>query len=206
MRTSAKLGLTALMATLLLATAISTASARILSVSNQNIRATWATLEFTSAAVVRCRVTLEGSFHSRTIPKIVRHLIGAVTRIIADTENCTGGRGRPRTELLPGHITYEGFEGRLPEISSVLLLLSRIRFQIIVPNLCTGDYGTSATNITGRASVEEERGITALSAVAGRNTVQLHSGSAFCTATGRFVGTGSVMLLGTTTRISVLLI
>jgi hypothetical protein len=206
MRTSAKLGLTALMATLLFATAISTASARILSVSNQNIRATWTSLGFVGPTTIKCRVTLEGSFHSRTIPKIVRHLIGSITRILADTENCTGGRGRPRNEFLPGHITYEGFRGILPNITGVFLLLSRIRFQIISPGLATCDYGTSTTNITGEAAVEAGRGITGLRPINGRNSVALHSGTFFCPSSGNFEGTGSVMLLGTTTRISVLLI
>jgi hypothetical protein len=129
-----------------------------------------------------------------------------LTRILADTENCTNGRGRPRTELLPSHITYEGFRGILPNITSVLLLFSRSRFQIIVPGTCTGDYGTSTSNITNEAIVEAGRGITELRPVAGRNMVPRHSGSVFCPATGTFAGTGSVMQLGTTTRISVLLI
>jgi hypothetical protein len=195
----------ALAAALLLAAATSTATARILSVSNQNIRATWASLEFVSLVTIRCRMTLEGSFHSRTIAKVARQLIGSITRFLFDTENCTNGRGRPRTELLPGHITYEGFRGILPRIDTVYLLLSRIRFQIIA-SPCTGDYGTAATNFTLEASVEEGRGITELRPVASRNIVQRHSGTAFCPASGTFGGTGSLMLLGNTTKISVLLI
>ncbi len=206
MRTSAKIGLTALMAALLLATAVSTASARSLSVSNQNIRATWRSLEFSGGVTIRCRVTLEGSFHSRTIAKVARTLIGAVTRIIADTENCTNGRGRPRTEMLPGHITYEAFRGTLPNIDTVYLLLSRIRFQIIAPGVCTGDYGNSTDNITGAATVEAGRGITELIPVAGRNIATRISSSGLCPGSGTFGGAGEVMLLGTTTRLSVLLI
>jgi hypothetical protein len=207
MLTSVKLGLTALVATLLLATAISTASARILSVSNQNIRATWASLEFSSSMTIRCRVTLEGSLHSRTIAKVARQLIGAITKIQADSANCTGGEATPRPEILPGHITYEGFRGALPRIDTVYLLLSRIRFQVIVtPVSCTGDYGTPTDNITGAATVEAGRAITSLAPVAGRNTVTLVTGSLFCPGSGTLVGTGSVMLLGTTNRILALLI
>jgi hypothetical protein len=207
MRTSAKLGLTALLATFLLATAINTASARILSVSNQNIRATWRELEFSGSGVtIRCRVTLEGSFHSRTIPKRERTLIGAITRLLFDTGNCTNGRFRPRSELLPGHITYEAFAGELPRISEVFLLLSRIRFQMIISGICTGDYGNSTDNITGRANVEAGRAITSFTPVAGRNIATRISGGAFCPPTINFGGSGEVMLLGTTTRVSVLLI
>ena len=205
MRTSAKLGLTALMAALLLASAISTASARNLSVSNQNIRVTWSSLEFVSAVTVRCRVTLEGSFHSRTIVKVARTLIGAITRATVDEANCTNGVGRPRNETLPWHITYEGFAGTLPNINTVFVLLSRLRFNLVVPGLCTGDYGIATDNITGAAAVTGGE-ITSLDPVAGRNRATRHSGTAFCPATGTFVGRGTVTLLGTTTRIRVTLI
>jgi hypothetical protein len=205
MRTSAKLGLTALMAAVLLASAVSTASARSLSVSNQNIRATWSSLEFVSAVTVRCRVTLEGSLHSRTITKRLGTLIGAITRAVVDERNCTNGTGRPRTETLPWHITYEGFRGTLPNISAVFLLLSRIRFNLIVPGLCTGDYGISSDNITGQANVASGE-FTTLEAVTGRNTATRHSGTAFCPASGRFAGQGNIFLLNSTTRIRVTLI
>ena len=208
MRISAKLGLTALMASLLLASAISTASARSLSVSNPNIRAVWSNLELVSPGIVtvRCRVTLEGRLHSSTIAKVERSLIGAITRADVDTEACTNGRARPRTETLPWHVTYEGFTGTLPNITAIILLLSRIRFQLIVPGLCTGDYGTSTTNITGRANLNASREITSLEAVEGRNSVGLNSGSFFCPGSGLFRNSGVVTLLGTTTRIRVTLI
>jgi hypothetical protein len=123
-----------------------------------------------------------------------------------DTENCTNGRGRPRTELLPGHITYEGFGGSLPSIQSVFALISRIRFQAIIAGFCTADYGTASTNITGDARVEAGMGITGLSVVAGRNSISLHSGSGSCPASGNFAGSASVMVLNSTTRVSVSLI
>ena len=206
MRTSAKLGLTALMAALLLASAISTASASRLSVSNQNIRVTWSSLEFQGLVTVRCRVTLEGSFHSRTIVKVARTLIGAITRADVDEANCTNGIGRPRNETLPWHITYEGFTGTLPNIATVLVLLSRLRFNLIVPGACTGDYGIATDNITGRATLNASREITELEPVTGRNRANLHSGTPFCPGSGTFASRGTVTLLGTTTRIRVTLI
>ena len=206
MRTSAKLGLTALMAALLLASAISTASARSLSVSNQNFRITWSSLEFQSLIIVRCRVTLEGSFHSRTIVKMARTLIGAITRATVDELDCTNGNGRPRNETLPWHVTYEGFAGTLPNITAVFVLLSRLRFLLTVPGSCTGEYGIATDNITGRATLNASREITELEPVTGRNTSTLHSGTVFCPGSGRFGGRGTVTLLGTTTRIRVTLI
>src|SRR3954465_5363475 len=86
--------LTPLPAPLLLATAINTASATRLSTSNQNVRLTWTSLEFavSSEIVLRCQVTLEGSFHTRTIAKVEGALIGAVTKAVFRQETCTGGR------------------------------------------------------------------------------------------------------------------
>src|SRR6478672_9457988 len=134
MRNSAKLGLTALIAALLLASALSTASARNLSSEIQNIRTTWRSLEFESPLVtVRCPVTMEGSFHSRTIPKIARLLIGAVTRINIKNESCTNGTAT--VEGFPWHITYESFTGNLPSISSVRVLLQRFLFNLITLGL-----------------------------------------------------------------------
>ena len=205
MRTSAKLGLTALMATLLLASAISTASARNLSVDNTNIRAVWRSLEFISEIVtVRCRVTLEGRLHARTIVKNVGTLIGGVTRIDVDSRNCTNGEGIPLRQT--GMITYEGFTGTLPDIRTVILLLARISFQLIVPGVCTGNYGNETDNISGNMSVSS-REITTISPISGRNTATRTSGSFFCPGSGRFGGTSdTVTLLGTTTRIRITLI
>ena len=203
MYASARLGLTALTAALLLASAVGTASARSLSVSNQNIRATWSSLEFVSAVTIRCQVTLEGSFHSRTIAKVARSLIGAITRATVKEETCTNGRGRP--QALPYHLTYEGFTGTLPAIASVLLLLSRMRLQVTVPGLCTGEYGTGTDNVTLRAGVSGGE-ITSLEPIAGRSTVTRLSGGAFCPGSGVLAGSGSVTLLSSTTRIRVTLI
>jgi hypothetical protein len=204
MRTSTMLGLTALMAALQLATAVSTATARTLSVSNQNIRATWTSLEFASGNL-RCQVTLEGSFHSRTIVKVARTQIGAIDRAIVKEESCLFGVVRPRTETLPWPITYESFTGTLPSISSVLLLLSRLRVQLVIPGFCTGDYGQVIGNITGRANLTGGE-ITSLEMVEGRNTMTLVSGSFGCPAMKRLIGSGTVVLRGTTTKIRVTLI
>ena len=206
MHASARFSLTGLMAALLLAAAVSHASARNLSVSHQNFRVTWTSLELEGGVTVRCRVTLEGSFHARTIPKVARSLIGAITRAISNELICTNGQGRPRTETLPWHVTYEGFAGTLPNISAVFLLLSRLRFNLTVLGLCTGDYGTAANNVTTRTRINAGGEVTELEPVTGRNRVTLHSGAAFCSASGTVSGIGNVFPLGTTSTIRVTLI
>ena len=206
MRTFARTSTVVLAAALLLAAAVSTASAGSLSVANQTIRVTWSSLEAVGPINVRCRVTLEGSFHSRTIVKVARTLTGAITRATIDEANCTNGNESPRNETLPWHLTYEGFAGTLPNITTVFLLLSRMRFRLMAPGICTSDYGIATDNITSRASLNASREITELEPVAGRNRLMLHSGTAFCPPSRTLLGRATVTLLGTTTRIRVTLI
>ena len=213
MRLSTKLGLTALAAALLLSVAVSAASARNLSVSNQNIRVAWSRLEFQSrdrSITVRCRITLEGSFHARTIAKVARTLIGALTRIAMHRESCTGGQALP-SRPPPWHLTYEGFTGTLPAISSVRLLMARFQFDIIaVGNRCF--FGTATDNITFSAALNAAGEVTSLAPVSGRNTANLLEGPGGgeffgCPSSGVLVGTeGVVTVLNSTTRIRVTLI
>jgi hypothetical protein len=212
-----------LAATALLATVVATSSARNFSVSNQNIRVTWNRLDFVGGGrTIECNLTLEGSFHSRTIAKVARTLIGAITKAKYHRP-CRGGEAwtangletHPRlgrlANTLPWHITYEAFAGRLPAITEILLLLSRFKLKIQTGLFgfdCIGLYGNERDNITGRAAVAGGA-ITSLALVAGRNTATLAGqlGNAECPPTTNFVGTSnSVTLLGTTTRITVTLI
>jgi len=210
MRTSAKLGLTALIAALLLSAAISTAGARSLSVSSQTIRATWSRLGFNDESLglsIGCHLTLEGSFHSRTIAKVSRALIGAITRVDVFTERCTGGfvKGKPP---FPWHITYESFIGTLPNISSVRLLLARFRYLLIVPGLGTCEYGTSTDNVISAANLNASGEITNLAPVAGSNIAhKTEPSTSFCPNEGALVGPeGVVTALNSTARIRVTLI
>jgi hypothetical protein len=190
MRTIAKVGLTALIAALLLSAALSTASARRLELSNQRFRVAWSRLEFQSAFLTgACQVTLEGSFHSATIPKMARLLIGAITRVNIKKESCTNGEALVDSATLPGHITYESFTGTLPSISSVRLLLTRFTFWVATFGArCT--YGTSTGNMTFSANLTAGE-ITTLTPVAGSNTASLLEGGGLCP--------GSVSLLSEAT-------
>jgi hypothetical protein len=93
------------------------ASANRLSVRSLRFKQTWRSLEYTSSAgVVRCPVTLEGSFHSATFRKIVGLLFSMTTRGSIVSAACTGGRGSIDQETLPWHRIYDSFEGTLPRI------------------------------------------------------------------------------------------
>lgn len=212
----------ALAAALLLAAGAHSAFARNMSVSNQNIRAVWSSLEFVEpvSLVIRCPVTLEGSFHARTIVKSARSLIGLITRAIAQPERCFNGliipfngtetyNGRTSVQSLPWPITYEGFTGTLPNIQNMYLLLNRFRFGLFIERLCIAEFGTATDNITllaARSPLTSE--ITGIAPVAGRNraTKVRADGISFCPADGLLRGTAEFMLLNTASRVTLTLI
>jgi hypothetical protein len=214
MRLSTRLGLTALVAALLLAAAIGTASARNLSVSNQSFRVTWSRLDFEGRLGIptQCQVTLEGSFHSRTIAKVLRALIGAITRAAVKTESCTGGRAT--ISGTPWHVTYQGFTGTLPNITAIVIALERYRFIIERPAELspTCSYGNSTDSTQGSVALNTSGEATTLTPVAGRNVatlIEARNEEFFgrCPSAGELSGAStSLTLLGTTTRIRVTLI
>jgi hypothetical protein len=97
------------------------ASASRLSTSSQTFRATFTSVEIEAGlGVARCVLTLEGSFHARTIAKATESLIGYVTRA-AIQRPCSGAIEEVAvlTESMPWHIRYARFTGSLPAIATV---------------------------------------------------------------------------------------
>ena len=208
-------------ATTLLALLATAAPARNLSISNQQFRVTWQDLDFaTDVTTITCHLTLEGSFHYRTIVKRERTLIGYITQVAfrrpcrnGEAWAANGREAHPRlgtlANTLPWHLTYEGFEGTLPCITAILLLLRGARLKIHSVFNTLGLYGDATDNITGRATREASGAITHLEPVAGRNTWRLvNCLGGICPASQSFANRrpGQVTLLNTTTRIIVTLI
>jgi hypothetical protein len=208
-----RLLLTGLAATAILAAAVGTASAQRFSVSNQQIRVVWRSLELSNsitANTVRCAVTIEGSFHSRTIAKVRELLIGYLTKGNVQNNQCTGGRATILGETLPWHITYQRFRGTLPRIEEILLNLIRSGFDIEIPgvNNCRaisslanpiraiGNLNTTTGQVTSLRT--DEAATIPLSNAPG--------GFACGLGTGRFTGNGPVTLLGTNCLIFITLI
>jgi hypothetical protein len=206
-----RLLLTGLAATAVLAAAVGTATAQRLVVSNQQIRAVWSSLELgnsVTSETLRCPVTLEGSFHSRTIVKTVGSLVGYVTRAAVSNAVCTGGHATILQETLPWHLTYQSFTGTLPNISSVTLNLIRAGFIIeTAANNCRA-VTTALRPARGIATVGAGGAVTGLRAdeTATIPLVNGPGGFACSLATGFFRGVGAVTLLGNTTAISITLI
>jgi hypothetical protein len=202
-----RLILTTLAAAAIMACCIGTASANRLSISNKNVRSVFNELVLTNGAggegLVTCPVTLEGSFHETIIRKVEGSLIGYVSRASVASASCRGGSATLSQESLPWHITYQGFAGRLPNITEQTLSLRNVNFRVTVlgVNCGYGRPGESARFIARIAS-----GVFTALIPESNIALQKLSGGAFCPGTGGFSGTGTVTLLGTTTRISVRLI
>jgi hypothetical protein len=131
MRHHTKATLTTLVTVLLAAAVTGTATARSFSFSNRNFRVVWTSVEFSSplGGSTLCRVTLEGSFHSATMSKVDKALIGYVTRASV-VNSCIGGRVTIHQETLPWHVTYNGFRGTLPTITSIRILLNGATYDV----------------------------------------------------------------------------
>jgi hypothetical protein len=135
MRNRSKLLLAGLTAALAFGAFVSAAPAVRLALSGQQFRATWNKLQFQGFVTIECHVTIEGSFHSRTISKVLEALVGYVSRVTVDSTNCTNGSARALTELLPWHIRYGGFTGTLPDITGINLRLVRGAFLVQVAGI-----------------------------------------------------------------------
>jgi len=212
MRKISRFALAALITTAALGAMVASSSARNLSISNQNFRITWSSLEFettSGAGRVLCAVTLEGSFHSRTIVKTVGSLIGYITRAVVNSpESCIGGEATILTATLPWHITYGGFNGSLPTITGVRLNLIGTAFQVHIEGSLTC-LAVSTTANPARGTVVLGAGGRVESLISDRTALlPLTGGGGLCGLTrGRLLeNPGTVTLLGTTTPITVTLI
>ncbi len=202
MRKSTRLLLGALSATVILAVAVGAASARRIELSEQHFLAAWTELIFEEGgARVNCEVTLEGSFHSRTLSKVCGQLIGYITEAIVHhpcktpegwalngTEVIGGVTVR---QTLPWHILFISFSGTLPRITSIRVSLRNASF--LVENFGVSClYRTSETEPAfGNIGVEAGGAVTGLES---DETARIRktSGGLLCPGTGRLIGRARV--------------
>lgn len=122
--------LAGLAAALLLLVAVDAASARNLSVTEPAFRAVWSPMSIVqrpSGVIIRCPITLEGSFQSASFMKIRGRQVGQVTS--ATSATCTGGSLTILRETLPWRLNYRTFTGTLPNITTVVFELVGLSFQ-----------------------------------------------------------------------------
>ncbi|HEV7773682.1 MAG TPA: hypothetical protein VGO48_10395 [Conexibacter sp.] len=204
MRRYTKALLTGTLAALILTTAMGVASARNFSISNQNIRIVWREVILSGGIENRCDLTLEGSFHYRTIIK-AQNLIGYITR--ADFNRCDFPT---RALILPWHIRYRSFRGNLPNITSIRFDLIEAAVLIQIAGIANCLYkSTAARPILGEALIGAGGVGTGIRV---DETAQLplfrdlSGGIIACPAESFLRGTGTVTLLNSSTRITITLI
>jgi hypothetical protein len=120
-----------------------TAFGRRIEVNNQGFRIAWRSLRFFSGEGtpdLTCPVTMEGSFHSRTISKVSGQLVGYITRVTVAPQTeppCTYTNGASRlvilNEMLPWHLRFDSFTGTLPAIRTLKWQIIGAGFSITTP-------------------------------------------------------------------------
>ena len=137
MRTRMKLVLASVTAGVLLSALVGVASAQRLEISNRSVRVKFPRLAFAEpegTSIAFCEVTMEGSFHSRTITKAAESLVGYISRAVIGAERCGFFSGAERIEFqaasLPWHVRYESFAGALPNITRVNFRFPSIAFRV----------------------------------------------------------------------------
>jgi hypothetical protein len=225
MHNRTKLMATVVAVAIMLAAAVNTASARRIETSSQSFRAAWgAENKLTFAAAggrsAICPVTLEGSFHSRTISKVSGQLIGYITRAALTQTACTfvsvenaiilNGterlpEGTTTTSTLPWHILYISFRGTLPTISSIRVSLRGASFLLRAAGVTCLYEATTANPAFGEIEVNAEGKVTGLRAEEATRILK-HSGSFLCPGEGTFAGTAHVTQQGNATAIFVRLV
>ena len=182
-------------AAVLLGALVGVASARNLSASNQTLRATFNRMNFTGGfGTIECALVFEGSFHARTIAKVVGTLSGFVTRAVVSS--CARGGATVLSETLPWHIRYRGFTGTLPNINTVSADVSGTAWVIREP------FGVTCLS-SGGLIIAFNREVGGVVTSATASGTASHS----CGGSGTVSGTSSTFtVLNSTTRITLTLI
>jgi hypothetical protein len=209
MHTRSKLVLASLTAAAILASALASASARNLSITNDRFRVVWTGLEknfVESGLTVRCQVTLEGSFHSRTLRKTTGALIGSISRGTVHLAQCQGGLPTVAQESLPWHVRYRSFAGALPAITSFDVEVVGAKLILEVSGVRCTTQSTAASPWVFRATVAASGRIESFNPD-GAAQIPVR-GSFPCEFAGNYTlsGAGRITLLGSTISISVRLI
>lgn len=186
-------------ATVLFSALVATASATRISSSSQTVRATYPRVNFSGGfGTTECAVTLEGSFHSRTLAKVVGALTGYVTRAVIGGTHCIRGSATILNASLPWHTRYQSFEGTLPNITSITATVTGVSFNMKEPAFgveCLASGGTATHTF-----IREAGGVITSGVIGGESPTT-------CGINGRFAGTSnSLTVLNSTTRITVTLI
>jgi hypothetical protein len=189
-----------LITALALSAAVGTATARRLATSEQSFLSHFRELTFEAGGQnVVCHVSIEGSFHSRTISKVARALIGYISEVRVQRPCNANSAGEAwaltaqegRTESLPWHILYERFIGALPTITGIEVTLDNAAFLVNVAGLNCLYQATTASPMRGIIAREGGGKATGLRAEES-SLIPKHEGSFLCPGSGKLKGNGIV--------------
>jgi hypothetical protein len=207
MRNRSKLLLAGLTVALAFGAFVSAAPARRIAISGRQWRTQVNKLRFIGTQAIECHVTIEGSYHSRTISKVLEALIGYISRVTVDETRCTGGSARILPESLPWHIRYNGFSGILPQITKIHIRIVGAGIILQVPNVRCQIVSNAASplkdwiNITTATGVEES-----LTSDETEEIPDTSGSELLCGRSDRIEGTGSLTEGEPATRITVQLV
>lgn len=206
MRTRSKLlrvTLAALATAAMLTIAVGTADATRLEFPNweRGFRIVWNPLTLSAGStIIRCPVTLEGTFTTRSIVKIPGQRVAAVTA--AASNGCPGVNFTLLTTSLPWSMTYNSFTGTLPRIETVKLNLIGMAFQLETSGISCLATTRTERPFRGIATVNSGE-IRTFTAEEGSSIET--SGGFFCGFSGpaSFSGTGTASVRGGTEAIQI---
>jgi hypothetical protein len=189
-----------LITALALAAAVGTANARRLAMSENHFLSHFRTLTFAAGEFnIICAVSIEGSFHEKTLEKVANSLVGYISEARVKRP-CTQGeawiqdtqeRGAGEPESLPWHITYERFIGALPNITGIELLLPTALFLVEVGIKCVY-RATTTSPMKGIITREAGGRVTGLRANEAKPIPKTEPSNFLCPPSGNLIGTGIV--------------
>jgi hypothetical protein len=152
MRKRSQITIAALIAACALAAVVGTANARRLALSENHILSHFREITFETGigTQVICAMSMEGSFHSRTIEKVPGSLVGYISEARVKRP-CRGGEAWPgtaqegRPESLPWHAVFERFIGALPTITGIEFAAPNAVLLISIPGLAECLYRATST-------------------------------------------------------------
>jgi hypothetical protein len=189
----------------------SSASANRFEISNQGIRFTWAALRWSPQIALGleliCPVTMEGTFHSRTMAKEFERLVGYITRAIVNRSACSFTAPVSgfafQAESLPWHIRYDTFEGLLPATPRVMYRMVLVGFIVEVEGGVGNCLYKSTVARPSRGWFERNTTTGQATNYAMSNSAKMprFSGSILCPESGIFEEIAQVRLLGSATTL-----
>jgi len=193
--------LATLAAAIVLAAAAGLASANKLSYSEQAFRIVWSRLTFSESGgglPISCPVTLEGSFHARTMTKTLNASVADIASAAVDNSRCQEGHATILRGSLPWDVRYASFSGTLPSITSVRHFLIGAAFEV-EPGLEVRCLAETSESFPAAGEATREAG-GAITSLIPDSQLAIPARGDGCPALGIFAGFGSVFVQGSNER------